>query len=159
MLSLAHLFAAQPELAAEWCRNRVQSGRDTHTVSRIGLVLALAVAKSHEEAIAATAGLIEAAEATRNPWALSFALLAFGAAFQDVDSVSALQAGHRGLQVAEASGNRGIGTHLATLVARVEAEYGDSLRALHYFAIAIHNYHDSGNSAKASSDGHPRCSS
>ena len=31
------------------------------------------------------------------------------------------------------------------LVARIEVEYGDSLRALHYIAVAIHNYHDSGN--------------
>jgi hypothetical protein len=31
------------------------------------------------------------------------------------------------------------------LVARIEALYGDSLRALHYIAVAIHNYHDSGN--------------
>jgi hypothetical protein len=27
----------------------------------------------------------------------------------------------------------------------MEGEYGDSLRALHYIAVAIHNYHDSGN--------------
>ena len=31
------------------------------------------------------------------------------------------------------------------LVARIEVLYGDSLRALHYIAVAIHNYHDSGN--------------
>jgi predicted ATPase len=145
LLALAYVVAAQLELAAEWCRSRVQSGRDTHTVSKIGLIISLSVAQSHEDAIAATTGLIEAAEATGNPWALSYALLAFGAAFEHADPVGALQAGRRGLQVAEDSGNRGNRTHLATLVARIEAEYGDTLHALHYIAVAIHNYHDSGN--------------
>jgi hypothetical protein len=106
--------------------------------------LSLTVAQSYEEAIAATAGLIEAAEATRNPWALSLALFSFGAAFEYADPVGALAALRRGLQVAEDSDNRGNGTFLAMVVARIEGEYGDSLRALHYVAAAIHNYHDSG---------------
>jgi predicted ATPase len=147
MLFNIYLYAAQPERAVDWCRSRVQSGRDTHSWSRVSLILSLAVAQSYEEAIAATTGLIEAAEATRNPWSLSFALLAFGAAHLHADPVSALKAGRRGLQVAEDSGNRAAGTTLATVVARMEGEYGDSLRALHYIAVAIHNYHDSGNSA------------
>jgi hypothetical protein len=114
-------------------------------LSRAGLIFCLAVAQSYEEVIAATTGLIGAAEATRNPCSLSFALLAFGAAFEHADPVGALEAGRRGLQVAEDSGNRTNGTHLATLVARIATEYGDSLRALHYIGVAIHNYHDAGN--------------
>ena len=114
MLSSAYVYAGQPERAVDWCRSRVQSGRDTHAVSRTSLILSLAVAQSHEEAIAATTGLIEAAEATRNPWVLSFALLGFGGAFAHADPVGALEAGRRGLQVAEDSGNRGNGTFLAT---------------------------------------------
>ena len=81
LLCTAYVYAGQPERHVDWCRSRVQSGRDTHTVSRITLIISLAVAQSHEEAIAATTGLIEAAEATGNPWALSYALLAFGVAF------------------------------------------------------------------------------
>jgi hypothetical protein len=145
MLSTTYLYAGQPELAVEWCRSRIRSGRDTHTVSRTSLILSLAVAQAHEDAIAATTGLIEAAEATRNPWALSSALLAIGGAYTHADPVGALDAGRRGLQVAEDSGNRLTGTYLAMLVARIEALYGDSLRALHYIDVAIHNYHDSGN--------------
>jgi hypothetical protein len=144
LLSTIYLYAAQPELAVDWCRNRVQSGRDTHSLSRVSLILSLAVAQSCEEAIAATVGLIEAAEATRNPWSLSFALLAFGVAHLHADPVGALKAGRRGLQVAEDSGNRGNGTHLEVLAARIEAEYGDSLGALHHISVAIHNNHDSG---------------
>ena len=93
----------------------------------------------------ATAGLINAAEATGNPWALSYALVAFGVAFRHADPVVVLEAGRRGLQVAEDSSNRLTGTYLAMLVARIEAECGDSLRALHYIDVGIHNYHDSGN--------------
>jgi hypothetical protein len=124
--------------------SRVQRGRDTHTVSRTWLIMSLTVAPSYEEAIAATTGLIEAAEATGNPWVLSFALFGFGAALTHADPVGALQACRRGLQVAEDSGNRGNGTYQAMIAARIEAEYGDSRRALHYIAVAIHNYHDSG---------------
>jgi hypothetical protein len=114
-------------------------------MSRVNLIVSLTAAQSYEDAIAATAGLIEAAEATGNPWALSYALIAFGVAHLHADPVGALEAGRRGLQVAEGSGNRLTGTYLAMLVARIEVLYGDSLRALHYIAVAIHNYHDSGN--------------
>jgi hypothetical protein len=144
LLCIAYLYAAQPERAVDWCRSRVQSGRDTHTVSRSCLILSLTVAQSYEEAIAATAGLTEAAEATGNPWVLSLALFPFGAALMNADPVGALKACRRGLQVAEDSGNRGNGTFLAMIVARIEREYGDPLGALRYIAVAIHNYHDSG---------------
>jgi predicted ATPase len=145
MLCSAYIYAGQPERAAEWSRSRGESGHDTHSVARVCLIISLAVAQSHEEAIAATTGLIEAAEATGNPWALSFALLAFGIVHLHADPVEALQASRRGLQVAESSGNRGNGTYLALIVSRIEGTYGDSLRALHYIDVAIHNYHDSGN--------------
>jgi hypothetical protein len=145
LLCIAYMYAGQPELAVDWCRSRVQGGRDTHTVLRTCLILSLTVVQSYEDAIAATTGLIEAAEATGNPWVFSLALFGFGAAFRHADPVGALKAIRRGLQVAEDSGNNLTGTYLAMLVARIEAEYGDSLSALHYIAVAIHNYHDSGN--------------
>jgi hypothetical protein len=145
LLSATYLYAGQPELAVDWCRSRVQSGRATNTGLRATLVVCLAATQSDEEAIAATAGLIEAAEATRNPWALSYALLAFGVAHLHRDPVDALKACRRGLQVAEGSGNRANCSTLATIAARIEGEYGDPLGALHYIGVAIHNYHDSGN--------------
>jgi len=52
------------------------SGRDTHAFTRASLVLELTVVKSSNEAMAAATGLIDAAEATRNPRTLSYALLA-----------------------------------------------------------------------------------
>ena len=56
--------------------------------------------------MAAATGLIDAAEATRNPYALSFALLAYGFAFRDADPDRALEALRRGLVIAQDSGNR-----------------------------------------------------
>ena len=56
MLCFGYLYAGQPERAVDWCRSRVQSGRDTHSWARVSLILSLAVAQSYEEAIAATTG-------------------------------------------------------------------------------------------------------
>ncbi len=72
--------------------------------------------------MAAATGLIDAAEATRNPYALSFALLAYGFAFRDADPDRAREALRRGLVIAQDSGNRYIETHLAAGLARLEAE-------------------------------------
>ena len=75
--------------------------------TRGALVIALTVAGRAEEAMAAANGLIDAAEATRNPCALSFALFAYGFAFRDADPAAALDAVRRGLVIAQDSGNRG----------------------------------------------------
>ena len=56
--------------------------------------------------MAAADGLIDAAEATCNPYMLSLALLAYGFAFRDADPDGALEALRRGLVIAQDSGNR-----------------------------------------------------
>ena len=58
-------------------------------------------------------GLIDAAEATRNPYAFSYALFACGFAFRDADPDRALEARRRGLAIAQDSGNRAIESNLA----------------------------------------------
>ena len=146
-LGTAYLVIGQPERTVEWCRAQLARGRDTHALTRAFLVIALTIAGSRDEAMAAANGLIDAAEATRNPYALSFALLAYGFAFRDADPDRAREALRRGLVIAQDSGNRFNETHLAASLARLEAEYGDPLAALDYFALAIRNYHDSGNTA------------
>ena len=67
LLGIAYTAAGQPERAVEWCRAQLARGRDTHTFTRACMVFALATAGSREEAMAAATGLIDAAEATRNP--------------------------------------------------------------------------------------------
>src|SRR5262249_28535915 len=70
-LGAAYLHIGQLERWVELCRAQLARGRDTHGFIRACLVSALTVVESHDEAMAAATGLIDAAEATRNPFALS----------------------------------------------------------------------------------------
>ena len=116
-----------------------------HTITRACLVLALTVAGRDDEARPPPNGLIEAAEATRNPCALSFALVGLRVRLPRRRSRRALDALRRGLVIAQDSGNRSNETHLAASLSRLEAEYGDPLAALDYVTLAIRNFHDAGN--------------
>ena len=144
-LGSAYQIVGQHERSVEWCRTQIALGRDTHTLTRTCLVLALPLGGSRDEAMADATGLIVAAEATRNPYALSFALLAYGVAFFDADPDRAREALARGLVMAQDSGARVVETHLASSLALLEAKSGDPLAALGYFTVAIRNYYDSGN--------------
>ena len=53
----------------------------------------------------------------------------------------------RGLVIAQDSGNRFNETHVAAMLARLEAQHGDPLAALEYSFVAIRNHHDAGNTA------------
>jgi hypothetical protein len=145
VLGAAYLHFGQPERQVKWCRARLACGRDTHGITRAFLTVALTVAGCGEEARAAANGLIEVAEATGNPAALSFALYAYGYAFGDADPAAALDAQRRGLVIAQESGNRNTETRIAGSLSRLEAEYGDPLAALDYVALAVRNFHDAGN--------------
>ena len=147
-LGSAYGFTAQPERAIEWYRTELARGRDTHTSTWSCLVIALAgVAADYEKAMAEATGLVEAAEATRNQHAISFALNAEGLAFRNANPDRARQALRRGLVIAHDSGNHAIETHLTASLALLEANSGDPLTALEFFAGAIRLYHDAGNPA------------
>jgi predicted ATPase/class 3 adenylate cyclase len=145
MLRGPYLATGEPERSVQWCRAQLARGRDTHAFTRASLVFALMFAGHGDEARAAATGLIDAAEATRNPWALSFVLFTYGFAFSDADSVRALDAVRRGLVVAQDSGNRYTETLLAGTLARLEAEHGDTASAFDHLTLAIRNCHDAGN--------------
>jgi hypothetical protein len=147
LLAAVYIPIGHPERSVEWCRARLARVRDTHTLTRTVLVVALTVAGAGEEARAAANGLIDAAEATHNPFAFAYALFTYGYAFCDTDSVRALDALRRGMVIAQDSGNRATESFLAITLARVEAEHGDPLAALEYVTLAIRNFHDSGNVA------------
>ena len=97
--------------------------------------------------MAVATGVVDAAEATRNPYALAFALFAHGFAFRDADPAAALEALRRGLVIARDSGIRGMESHLAGSLSHLEAGYGDPLTALDYVTVAIRSYHDTGDTA------------
>ena len=146
-LSAAYMYIGQPERTVEWCRARLARDRDTDATTKAYLVLALAVAGAGDDATAAAKGLIDAAEATGNPWTLSWALFAYGFAFRHADPVRALQAVRRGLVIAQESGNRANESHLAICLSVLEVEHGDPLAAFDYVTLAIRNFHDSGHTA------------
>ncbi|MDT5223573.1 MAG: hypothetical protein QOG19_980, partial [Mycobacterium sp.] len=146
----AFTVSGKPRQGVELSRAQLARGRDTLTLTRGCLVFALTIEGPNDEAIALADGLIEAAEATRNPLAVCFALLADGFAFRDTDPARALAAMRRGLAIGEDTGNRSSVSHMASVMCRVEAKYGDPLAALDYFALAIHNHHESGSTSMIS---------
>jgi predicted ATPase len=146
-LGSVYLVIGQPERCVEWYRAQLARGHDPLTLIRASLVVALPVAGAGEEARAAANGLIDAAEATDNPFALSYALNAYGYAFRDADPVRALEALRRGLVIAQDSGNRFVESHVATGLSALEPEHGDPLVALDHITLAIGNLYDSGHVA------------
>ena len=145
VLGGAYVVIGQPERWVEWCRAQLARGRDTHAFTRACLVFALTFAGCGEEARAAANGLIDTAEATHNPYVLSFALCASRLRLPRRRSRRALDAARRGLVIAQDSGNRYAETLLAAVLSRLEAEHGDPLAALDYVTLAIRNFHDAGN--------------
>ena len=146
-LSAAYLYIGQPDRYVELCRARLSSDRENDAVIQAYLVLALTVAGVGDEAMAAAIGMIDTAEATDNPWTLSWALFAYGFAFRHVEPGRALQAVRRGLVIAQQSGNRANESHLAICLSALEAQHGDPLAAFDYLMLAIRNFQDSGHAA------------
>jgi predicted ATPase/class 3 adenylate cyclase len=147
MLGIAYITIGQPERWVEWSRSQLVRGRDTHTITRTCLVDALVIAGCGEEAMAVADGLLDAAEMTANPYALSNALISEGLAFRDADPMHALDALRRGVAIARHSGNRFNETNSANVLSDLETQHGDPLVALDYVTLAIRNFHDSGNTA------------
>ncbi len=145
-LGVVYLTIGQPERLAEVCRAQLARRRDTPVNIRAWLVAALALAGSGGEAMDWAEGLIEAAEATGNPYLLGLALLAYGLAFRDADPVGALNALGRGLVIAQDSGNRSVAAAVANGLARLEAEHGDTVSAFDHLTLAIRNFHNAGDS-------------
>jgi len=92
----AYASSGHPERWIEWCRAQLQRDPDSVHI-RACLTFSLVHAGSGDEAMAATSGLLEAAEATANPFMLSFALYAYAYAFREAHPARALDASQRGL--------------------------------------------------------------
>jgi predicted ATPase len=143
MIGGAYTYSGHPERCIEWCRARLQCRPDS-VLMRAFLVVTLVAAGSGQEAMAATSGLIDAAEATANPLMLSLALLAYSYAFREADPAHALDAAQRGLVIAQDSASRYFETQLALNLGRLEAEHGDIASAFDHLSLAISKMHDSG---------------
>ena len=145
LLVVAYMMIGQPERTVEFCRAQLAGARHPHPITLTSLVIGLKMAGFDSEAMAAATGLLDDAEATHNPWTLSYALVAYSLAFRDADPHHVREALRRGLIITQDSGNRGNETHVAGALAHIEAYHGDPLAALEYLTLAIRNYHNSGN--------------
>ena len=144
--------AGQPEQYADFYRNHLTRCRDTYGLARACAVVSLASAGRADEARSVATGMIEAAEATHNPYVVSFALLCYGMAWREEDPHRALDALRRGVAIAQESGNRMIETYFAMTVAmtllRIEADPTNPLVALDNITLAIQTYSGAGNTGQ-----------
>jgi len=145
LVGAAYVSIGQPERWVRLCRAQLARGQDTHVNTTTALVMGLNATGSFDEAITVANGLIDAAEVTGNPYVLASALQVHGWAIHDADPARSLAALRRGLAIARDSGNRASVSHLATNLCLVEAEHGEPLAFFDHCALAIGNYHDSGN--------------
>lgn len=139
--------AIEPERWAAFYRSLMAQGRDAHELVRACAAITLTNIGRPQEALSVADGLIDAAEATHNPYAFSFALLAYGMACSAVDPLRALDALRRGVKVAQESGNRANESYLAMSLTMTlnRIAGGDPLAALENIVLAIRNYDESGN--------------
>ena len=142
-LSGAYIVTGQPEHWVQLCRNMI-ARIPTHTHTRAQLVLALTLAAADDEAMAASEGLLAAADAADNPHVASMALFAHGIARREADPAAAYDVHRRGLAIAQASGNRQDESCLAVSLSRLAASHGDPMDTLDFLTLAIRNRYDSG---------------
>jgi predicted ATPase/class 3 adenylate cyclase len=140
-----YLASGNPREWAALCREELASGCDRVLFTKASLAIALAVAGSLDEAVAAADGLLEEIDATDNPYEQSFILFGIGMGYRDTYPVRALDALRRSMAIAQASGNRYQESNLAATLCLLESRHGDPLATLDFVTLAIRNYHDSGN--------------
>jgi tetratricopeptide (TPR) repeat protein len=139
-----YLSAGHPERWVEVCRNMIARDSGAHTFAHSSLALALTTAGASDEAMAASKGLLAAADAIDNPNLAGYALLAYGIANRYADPVAAYDAHRRGLKMAYDSGNRQQESFHAGNLSRLAVTLGKPLDALDYITLAIRRFYDSG---------------
>jgi predicted ATPase len=139
-----YLTAGEPERSVEWCRSVISRGPGPHNFAHAAMVIALVIAGRYDEAVASSAGLLTAADATDNPVEKSLLLLAYGWAYRDVDPAAAGDALRRGLAIAQDSGNQQQEASIAVSLARLAVRYGQPADAFDYIILATRQYYDSG---------------
>ncbi len=145
ILANPYIAIGKPDRSIKWCRDLIARTPDVHVNTRAFLVMALTIAGRDDDAMAAATGLIEAAEATGNPFAHSMALMAHGFAYRSADPDQAVEVMRQGLIIAHDSGNRFNESHIAANLAQLEVERGDPMAALDHIGLAIRRMYDSGN--------------
>jgi predicted ATPase len=147
----AYIMRGQPERWVELCRNIIARTPGNDAFVRASLVIAFTFSDALEEAVAASDGLLAAADAIENPHMVSYALAAYGFAHRDADPVSAYDVLRRGMQIAQESENRRDVSVVAVSLSRLAASQGEPADTFDYLKLAIRNEYDSGSVAIISS--------
>ncbi|MGD9619692.1 MAG: adenylate/guanylate cyclase domain-containing protein [Mycolicibacterium sp.] len=150
LLNSAYVVGGRAGKAVDCYRARLAAGHDPSAANSVGLALALVADGRAEEAVRVADDLLVATGTITNPYALTYAALAYGYAYFDRDPVAAREVVRRGVVTAQESGNRTNGTNLVVALSRLEARHGDPLDALDYLISSIARYHDAGNSGNLS---------
>jgi predicted ATPase/class 3 adenylate cyclase len=140
----AYLAKGRPERWVEVCRNVLAQSPSTHAFARACLAVALTMTGANDEAMAASEGLLAGADASRNPQVMTYARLAYGMVYQNVDPVAAYEAHRQGLKIAQDSGNRFAESYHAGNLARLAVTHAEPVEAFDYIDLAIRNFYDSG---------------
>ncbi|WP_369816593.1 adenylate/guanylate cyclase domain-containing protein [Mycobacterium sp. E740] len=133
--------------SAQWlqlCRSQFARGGEINAFNRGSMVMALLTSGNIAEAKVLSIDLLAASEATDNPGAAAYALLAYGYSTRDEDPGAAYEALRRGLAIAHSSGNRMTEAYLAVNISTLAGSRGVADDALEFLTIAINNFYDSG---------------
>lgn len=145
LLGAAYMSIGEARRAVEWYTERLAAVGSDKVLNRVGLILGLMACGRRDEARIEAEGAMTAAEATRNPYKMSFMAMACGYSLFEVDPAAALETSHRGWSLAVDTGNRGNESHLASNLCRVMVHHGEPLEALNRLEEVIHRYYDVGN--------------
>lgn len=148
-LGAVYSAIGQLERYVQFYRDVLEDGHNPHELTRACVVAALWNVGRSQEATAVATGLFEAAEATPNPFAASFALLAYGMAHTVDDPHRAFDAMRRGLGLAQCSSNRNNESLLAMMLAhqliRCDRQLDDPSMALDLITEVARDTYDAGN--------------
>jgi predicted ATPase/class 3 adenylate cyclase len=133
-----------PDRWLRLCRKRFAQGRGANTFNRAAMVMALITADKTDEARLACTDLMAAADATDNPAAISFAMLAYGYACHSDRPLAAYEALCRGLKIAQDSGNLMTESYIAVNLSAFSAINSGPVETLDFLTLALNNFHDSG---------------
>ncbi len=139
-----YITKGQPERWLDLCRNLIERTPGSHTYARAARVFAYTFTDANDEALAAAAGLLQAAEDSDVPSVSSFALFAWGWAHRDHDPQGAYQQLQRGLDIARDSGNRQVESHVVVNLTRLAAGHGDAVDVFELLTVSIRHYYDTG---------------
>jgi predicted ATPase len=144
---IVYSHAGQSERWAELCRSAIERGAGPLTVTRACLVMAFYFLGEGDEAMAASQGLLAAADAARSPSTACFALLAHGLGYYEADPAAAYNALRRSLTIAQESGNRQMESASASTVLLVAITYRDPIECFETLQVLIGRYYEVGNMA------------